>query len=53
MEFEKIEKIIEMARKHGIHKLAVAEGDFEVSITIDSSDKSNDFVLSGQVSILF
>lgn len=48
MNLEVVEKLIEMAKKHGVEKLSVTEGDLEVSVTTSSVQMSGQFPMMSQ-----
>ena len=43
MDLEKIEKVIELLRKHGINQIEVEEGDFKISVTASPSGSGSPF----------
>ncbi len=43
MDLEKIEKVIELLRKHGVNQIEVEDGDFKVSVTASPSGGGNPF----------
>jgi acetyl-CoA carboxylase biotin carboxyl carrier protein len=43
MDLEKIEKVIELLRKHGVNHIEVEDGDFKVSVTASPSGGGSPF----------
>jgi len=43
MDLEKIEKVIELLRKHGVNQIEVEDGDFKVSVTAAPSGGGSPF----------